>query len=85
MHKLHPKNIHKSLSSTQVIAWRVLQNSITTKDNLLRRRVILISSLCELCGEEEETINHLFFKCKVTLIIWGFVFVLAKLFVGESL
>jgi len=50
----------KSLTFAQVIAWRVLQNSIATKDNLLRRGVILVSSLCGLCSEKEN-VSHLFF------------------------
>jgi len=41
--------------------------NITTKDNLLRQGVLMVSCLCELCGEEEKTICHLFFKCK---IVW---------------
>jgi len=49
-----------------------LNNSIAIKDNLLGRGVILVSSsLCGLCGEEEEIVCHLIFKCKVVWRIWG--------------
>ena len=51
----------KSLPSAQVKARRVLPNIIATKDNLMRRGMVLVSNLCPLCDEEEETVNHLFF------------------------
>ena len=44
----------KVLPSAQITTWRVLNNSIATKDNLLRKRVLMVSYLCGLCGEEEE-------------------------------
>nr|XP_007149215.1 hypothetical protein PHAVU_005G051200g [Phaseolus vulgaris]ESW21209.1 hypothetical protein PHAVU_005G051200g [Phaseolus vulgaris] len=49
----------------------MLNNSIATKDNLLRRGVSVVSCLCELSGEEEETVCHLFFKCKFVWKFWG--------------
>jgi len=61
----------KVLPSAQTTTWRVLINSITTKNNLLRRGVLLVSSLCGLCGEEEKIVCHLFFKCKVAWRVWG--------------
>lgn len=59
----------KTLLSTQISTWRVLTNTIATKDNLLRRGITL---LCDrpLCDVKEETINHLFFVCRVSWRIW---------------
>ena len=31
----------------------------------------MVSCLCELSGEEEETVCHLFFKCKFVWKFWG--------------
>jgi len=55
----------KALPSAQITAWRVLNNSIATKDNLLRRGVLMVSCLCGLCGEEEETVCHFFLSVKL--------------------
>ena len=52
----------------------MLTNTIATKDNLLRRCLILVSNICPLCGEEVEMVNHLFFECKVSWRIWGLCF-----------
>ena len=46
-------------------AWRVLQNVVVTRDNYVSRGVVLESSLCVVCGEEDETISHLFFNYKI--------------------
>jgi len=48
----------KTLPSTEVVAWRVLQNRVATKDNLLERGMVMDSTLRIMCGEEEET-RHL--------------------------
>ena len=61
----------KTLPSVQFTAWRVLRNVIPTKDNLLRRGLLLISDRCPLCGEEEESVRHLFFECRISWRIWG--------------
>jgi len=68
----------KTLPSTNVTTWRVLHNKIATKETLLRR-----GNLCIMCGEEEETINNIFFKCKVTNM--GFVFCVAGSIIGQPL
>ena len=35
------------------------------KNNLSIHNVVLLNNLCVLCGVEEESINHLFFNCKL--------------------
>ena len=64
----------KTLPSTQVTTWRVLTNSIATKDNLLRRDLVLVNNLCPLFSDEVETVNRLFFECKVSWRIWALCF-----------
>jgi len=55
----------KTLSSAQVTTWRMLTNTTVTKDNFLQRGIILLSNHCPFCGEQEETVNHLFFECRI--------------------
>ena len=68
----------KDLPSSRVTAWRVLENKLTTKANLLRRGIAVGSVCCCFCGVSEEELNHMFFYCRV---IWLFVVVY---FVGCS-
>jgi len=35
------------------LPWRVIINKIVTKDNLLIKRIIMSSTLCIMCGEED--------------------------------
>jgi len=46
--------------STHITAWRVLEDKITSKANLVRRGIGMINNICSMCGEEEETSSHLF-------------------------
>jgi len=61
----------KTLPSAQLLAWRVICNAISTKDNLSRRGITLMSDRCPLCGAEEESVRHLFFECRISWRIWG--------------
>lgn len=47
----------------------VAHNSIMTQDNL-RRRGFIGPSLCVMCHQEEESINHLLFECSNAKTIW---------------
>jgi len=44
---------------------------VATKQNLLRRSVHVVDSLCVLCGSEEETISHLLISCLITNSVWN--------------
>jgi len=57
--------------STQCFAWRALQDKIDTKQNLLRRSVHIVDSLCVLCGSEEETTSYLLIYCPIANAIWN--------------
>jgi len=39
--------------------------------NLRHRGVLLNNVSCVMCGEQDETINHLLFTCKVATNIWN--------------
>jgi len=60
----------KALPAAQVMAWRVLKNKIVTKVNLARHKVVVESIICCFCGLKEESINHLFFKCRISWLVW---------------
>jgi hypothetical protein len=49
--------------------WLVSHSSILTWDNLLKRGFVG-PSICILCGEAEETMNHLLNTCPYTAQIW---------------
>jgi len=59
----------KALLSAQHFTWRVFLDRIATKENLRKRRVMLESYLCPMCGSMEESTNHPFFTCKITGIV----------------
>ena len=52
----------------------MLENKIATGVNLERREVLVESSLCCLCGKEEESHRHLFFACCFAWWVWCFCF-----------
>ncbi|KAL8478305.1 hypothetical protein ACS0TY_030278 [Phlomoides rotata] len=57
---------------TQAILWKVLKPRLLTKESLRRRGIIQENEdiTCRLCGEEEENVIHLFFKCKFAFRVW---------------
>ena len=60
----------KALPSAHYFAWRVLTGKIATYDNLLHRGIQTGGGMCVMCGIELETVNHLFFTCKVASKVW---------------
>ena len=50
--------------------WRVLKDKILSRANLARREITLVSSICGMCGTEEETASHLFCTCRVVWLVW---------------
>jgi len=56
----------RALPSTQILTWRVLQNRVTSKDNLYKRKIKIGCKLCVKCFKKDESINHLSFNCRVT-------------------
>ena len=55
----------KVVPNALMLAWKVLKGKIPTRVNLHRRGIVLPSSMCPLCNQEEETVNRLFVECKV--------------------
>jgi hypothetical protein len=55
------------------ILWYLKRGVILTKDNLVRRKW-MGDSKCKFCGLEE-TIQHLFFDCRVARFIWNLLYI----------
>ncbi|XP_033139897.1 uncharacterized protein LOC117131724 [Brassica rapa] len=51
--------------------WKVLHNGLPVADNL-NKRGIRNYSLCQVCGEELETVHHMLLECRVAREIWAF-------------
>ena len=51
------------------LVWRIASGILPTKSNLAVR-IDIRDTTCTLCGEGEETIDHLFFTCPVARAIW---------------
>lgn len=52
-------------------AWKMLQNRIPTKDNLIKRGVLTGDSItCAVCSHVEESVAHLFFECDHFSKVW---------------
>ena len=53
----------------RVFWWRVLHNSLPSKAELNRRHVAR-ESFCEVCGDPDESLYHIFFQCPVARRFW---------------
>ena len=53
----------------KIFMWLTLQDSILTKDNLLKRKW-KGSPACALC-QDTESVNHLMFECPVIKYVWS--------------
>ncbi|XP_071722530.1 uncharacterized protein [Rutidosis leptorrhynchoides] len=51
------------------LIWNICNNSLTTKENLHRRKMIP-DLLCQICGQAPETMERLFILCGWTKIVW---------------
>jgi hypothetical protein len=71
-------SIWKSPTPSKVVGfvWQLLHNRTPTRSNLVSRRILApgVDSLCPLCGEETETVTHLFLYCRVAYQLWTGIF-----------
>ncbi|XP_058764822.1 uncharacterized protein LOC131638284 [Vicia villosa] len=65
----------KAPAKLSFFGWRVILNRIATKDQLIKRNVVLDSNdnLCVFCHLHDETISHLFGSCSFMENIWNSV------------
>ncbi|KAL5165677.1 hypothetical protein HKD37_18G050765 [Glycine soja] len=57
-------------TKTAMSTWRLLRDTLPTKQNLRRRQIPIDDMLCPLCRNKEEGAEHLFFNCSKTLPLW---------------
>jgi hypothetical protein len=54
-----------------VLEWRIMQNRIPTKDNLVKRGVLIESQkLCTFGCGKDENVSHVFNECKLAEEVW---------------
>ncbi|GJS34382.1 RNA-directed DNA polymerase, eukaryota [Tanacetum coccineum] len=53
-----------------VFAWRARLDRLPTRCNLIRRGVVLDSSLCPMCGLVPEDIHHILFRCDIAQLVF---------------
>ncbi|MFS7926582.1 putative reverse transcriptase zinc-binding domain-containing protein [Helianthus anomalus] len=56
-----------------IVAWRAEMERLPTKCALSNRNIALQNRICPLCGNYEETSNHLFVACHFAQIIWQYI------------
>ncbi|KAG7595232.1 hypothetical protein ISN45_Aa01g039400 [Arabidopsis thaliana x Arabidopsis arenosa] len=54
----------------KIFLWRALSAALPVVDQILRRGM-RVESICQTCGEEGESINHVLFTCSVARQIWA--------------
>ncbi|CAI8589340.1 unnamed protein product [Vicia faba] len=55
-----------------ILAWRIWQNRLSSKDNLVKRDILVESqNSCSFGCGKEENISHIFFECPPTLTTWN--------------
>ena len=60
----------KAMPKALITAWRVILDRLPTTANLIRRGVPVVSSVCVMCNQLQETSQHLFLDCVVTQRVW---------------
>ncbi|KVH94789.1 Reverse transcriptase zinc-binding domain-containing protein [Cynara cardunculus var. scolymus] len=56
-------------SKANIHLWRTLNNRLATKDNLLKRGIVLNSAECQTCLVTAENLDHVFVTCSTTKVI----------------
>ena len=51
-------------------AWRACKDILPTKENLVRRKVLVVGS-CEMCQSSLEMSGHLFWECEWVREAWA--------------
>ncbi|KAK6123143.1 hypothetical protein DH2020_043139 [Rehmannia glutinosa] len=65
------KNIWRlrTLPKIKQFLWRACWGSLPTKEELVKKYMD-VDIMCELCGEEPESLTHLLLRCRETTITW---------------
>lgn len=60
---------YKGITYCPIFVWTIMLNILPTKDNLKHKGFRLENNICLMCGESEETTNHLIFECKIVAAV----------------
>lgn len=63
----------KIATKAKMLLWCILENEITTSENL-KNRSFQGPSWCLICREVEESIEHLFLSSQVASQVWNMVY-----------
>ncbi|XP_076894457.1 uncharacterized protein LOC143546752 [Bidens hawaiensis] len=53
-----------------IFAWRAVLNWLPMVDNLEKRNIKVEDHSCIVCGEGEDSVNHLFTGCVIVVMVW---------------
>lgn len=54
----------------KLLLWRIVWKSLPAWE-ILNKRFPIPDLCCPICGEEEETIEHIFIRCPITVQVWA--------------
>ncbi|KAF5772602.1 putative reverse transcriptase zinc-binding domain-containing protein [Helianthus annuus] len=54
-----------------IVAWRAILERLPTRCSLSHRNIDVPSTLCPLCGDDQETAEHLFVTCGFAQHVWA--------------
>lgn len=57
------------LSKVSFVLWEVFNNSLTTRDMLRHKGINTDSTVCVMCNQVDESMDHLFLHCQTTFKI----------------
>ena len=72
MHEADWKMLWKSKTHERLklFLWRIVCKSLSIRETLSKKFPILDMS-CLVCGEEVETVEHVFMRCPITVQAWA--------------
>lgn len=56
-----------------IFMWQAEMSRIPSADSLIRRKMVGIDGLCSLCGEDQESVDHIFTSCRVAMVVWNHI------------
>ena len=62
--------MEKVAHKVKLFVWRVVQRIAPTKV-CLQKKCVTSDNTCAVCGNQNETLKHIFFKCPLSSVIWN--------------
>nr|KAJ0200013.1 hypothetical protein LSAT_V11C600315130 [Lactuca sativa] len=67
--------IHEVPLKVNCFMWRASMDRIPTATALLKRGVLIGTSICSYCESEDEDVNHVILRCPMAAKVWEWVFI----------